>query len=150
MTAGWDKTLRYWDARTPSPQFVLNLPERVQAMDVKYPVMVVATADKKFYVFNLDNPQTPFRVRSGLGCGRACARCLLHMSSAADRHLIARSSTSTTPTLLPLRAQEMTYKTPMKMQARCVKLFANRQMFAVGSIEGRVQVRCVDEAMDNA
>ena len=44
----------------------------------------------------------------------------------------------------------MTYKTPMKMQARCVKLFANRQMFAVGSIEGRVQVRCVDEAMDNA
>lgn len=63
VTAGWDKTLRYWDARTPSPQFVLNLPERVQAMDVKYPVMVVATADKKFYVFNLDNPQTPFRVR---------------------------------------------------------------------------------------
>lgn len=44
-------------------QFVLNLPERVHAVDVKYPCMVVATADKKFYVFNLDSPQKPFRVR---------------------------------------------------------------------------------------
>lgn len=106
ITTGWDKTIKYWDARSPTPQFVYTLPERVHSCDVKYPVMVVATADKKFYVFNLDSPQKPFR--------------------------------------------EMQFKAPMKLQTRCVKVFSNKQMFAVGSIEGRVAVRCIDEAMDNA
>lgn len=30
-------------------------------MDVKYPLLVVATADKKLYVFDLNNPQRPLR-----------------------------------------------------------------------------------------
>lgn len=30
-------------------------------MDVKYPLLVVATADKKIYVFDLNNPQRPLR-----------------------------------------------------------------------------------------
>ena len=51
-------------ASVTPPQFVYTLPERVYSVDVKYPVMVVATADKKFWVFNLENPQKPFRVRS--------------------------------------------------------------------------------------
>lgn len=43
----------------------------------------------------------------------------------------------------------MQFKPPMKLQTRCVRIFNNKQMFAVGSIEGRVAVRCIDEAMDN-
>ena len=44
----------------------------------------------------------------------------------------------------------MAFKAPMKLQTRCLKVFHDQQMFAVGSIEGRVAVRCIDEAMDNA
>lgn len=106
VTAGWDKAIKYWDLRAPTAQFSLPMPERVYSVDVKYPVMVVACADKQFYVFNLDAPHKPFR--------------------------------------------EMAYKAPMKMQTRVVRLFNDKQMFAAGSIEGRVSVRCIDEAMDNA
>jgi len=44
----------------------------------------------------------------------------------------------------------MAFKAPMKLQTRCVKLFQSKEMFAVGSIEGRVAIRCVDEAKDSA
>lgn len=44
----------------------------------------------------------------------------------------------------------MPYKAPMKLQTRTLKLFANKQVFAVGLIEGRVGMRCIDETMDNA
>lgn len=33
----------------------------VTAMDVVYPLMVVATADRHVLVFNLNNPTTPFK-----------------------------------------------------------------------------------------
>jgi len=132
----------------------LNLPERVHAVDVKYPCMVVATADKKFYVFNLDSPQKPFRVRRAASpllrlCGAPLSRVLCsaatHASSPHGAHPPPHPPHVCAPSV-----QEMTFKTPMKMQTRCVKLFNNKQMFAIGSIEGRVALRCVDEAMDNA
>jgi len=41
VTGGWDKTLRYWDLRQPNPAHVQQLPERVYAMDVRYPLAVV-------------------------------------------------------------------------------------------------------------
>ena len=65
-TGSWDKTLKYWDVRTPTgkPVCDVTLPERVVAMDVKHPLMVVVTADNKIHVFNLANPQTPVRVSS--------------------------------------------------------------------------------------
>ena len=47
ITGGWDKCIKYWDARTPTAQFSLNLPERVYAMDVRYPLLICSTADKK-------------------------------------------------------------------------------------------------------
>lgn len=149
VTSGWDKIIRYWDARSPTPQFSLAMPDRVYSVDVKYPVMVVATADKKFYVFNLDQPQKPFRVRAegaNGGTGRPALRlALTHPTHRVDclTHHAPLQSLLSPP-------QEMTYKAPMKLQTRVVKLFHSRQMFAVGSIEGRVALRCIDEAMDNA
>jgi hypothetical protein len=48
-----------------SPQFTYTFPERVYSMDVKYPLLIVATADKKITIFHLDNPTKPYRVRGG-------------------------------------------------------------------------------------
>jgi len=44
ITGSYDKTIRYWDMRTPNPVATVQLNERVYAMDVKHPVLAVATA----------------------------------------------------------------------------------------------------------
>lgn len=55
--------LQYWDLRSPNPIATVALPERCYSMDVTYPLLVVATAERHIQVFNLTNPTTPFRVR---------------------------------------------------------------------------------------
>ncbi|TBU32539.1 Poly(A)+ RNA export protein [Dichomitus squalens] len=60
-TGSWDKTIKYWDLRTPNPVSTVNLPERCYTMDVVYPLMVVGTAERHIQVFNLQNPTTPFK-----------------------------------------------------------------------------------------
>ena len=67
VTCGWDKAIKYWDCRTATPQFTLPLPDKITAMDVRYPLLLVSTADKKIYIFHLDNPQKPYRVRAAAG-----------------------------------------------------------------------------------
>ena len=57
VTSSWDKTIKYWDGKTGTPRAVLQLPERAYCMDIRYPLMVVATADRKIIVVNLNNPQ---------------------------------------------------------------------------------------------
>lgn len=39
---------------------------------------------------------------------------------------------------------------PLKFNTRTLKAFHNRQCFALSSAEGRIAIRYVDEAMDNA
>nr|CAD7414133.1 unnamed protein product [Timema poppensis] len=34
MTGSWDKTLKFWDTRSPAPMMTINLPERVYCADV--------------------------------------------------------------------------------------------------------------------
>ena len=128
VTGSWDKSLRYWDVRSPTAVLTVPMPEcvmetsrvglplccvvmvasappcrrRVISMDVKYPLLVVATADKKLYVFDLNNPQ----------------RFLRELLS------------------------------PLKLQTRVVKAFHSKRFFAVGSIEGRCAIRAVDDATD--
>lgn len=60
-TGSWDKTVRYWDTRQPQPAHTQPLPERCYAMDVRYPLMTVATADRNIVVINLTNPQTIYK-----------------------------------------------------------------------------------------
>ena len=63
VSGSWDKTVKYWDVRTPSGQAQASVAvsDRVYAMDLKGPVLVVATADKKLTVFDLRKPTVPFR-----------------------------------------------------------------------------------------
>ncbi|XP_020577103.1 LOW QUALITY PROTEIN: protein RAE1-like [Phalaenopsis equestris] len=61
VTGSWDKTLRYWDTRQAQPVHTQQLPERCYALTVRYPLMVVGTADRNLIVFNLQNPQTEFK-----------------------------------------------------------------------------------------
>jgi len=78
LTASWDKTLRYWDLRQPTPALVVNLSERVYCMDVRYPLCVVGTADNQISIFNLDNPQSPFKtVASPLKLQTRCVSCFV-------------------------------------------------------------------------
>ncbi|KAJ2489023.1 RNA export factor gle2, partial [Coemansia sp. RSA 2052] len=59
-TAGWDKMLKYWDLRQQAPIASVTLPERAYAMDCNHPLLVVATAERKILIFDMNNPTTPF------------------------------------------------------------------------------------------
>jgi mRNA export factor len=76
VTASWDKTVKYWDGRSPTPRGVLTLPERAYAVDVKFPLMCVATADRKIVVVNLNNPNQIFNtLASPLKYQSRCISC---------------------------------------------------------------------------
>ncbi|THH18128.1 hypothetical protein EW146_g2802 [Bondarzewia mesenterica] len=61
-TGSWDKTLKYWDLRTPNPISTVQLPERCYTFDVVYPLLVVGTAERHIQIFNLSSsPTTPYK-----------------------------------------------------------------------------------------
>jgi mRNA export factor len=62
VTGSWDKTVRYWDLRSPTPAHTLSLPERCYTIDVKGPLMVIGCAERHVLIFNLNNPSTPYKV----------------------------------------------------------------------------------------
>lgn len=115
ITGSLDKTIKYWDMRQSTPAATIQLNERVYAMDVKNPVLVVATATvsenvldrgvqrqerkNKIFVFETKNPSNPFR----------------------------------------------TVDSPLKYQHRCISIFPDKSGFAVGSVEGRVAISHVAE-----
>ena len=54
----------------------LQLPERAYSMDIRYPLMAVATADRKLVVVNLTNPQTIYNtIQSPLKYQSRCVAC---------------------------------------------------------------------------
>jgi len=73
MTGSWDKTLRFWDTRSPTPMMTLNLPERCYCADVDYPMAVVGTAGRHVIVYSLDKgPQEHRRQESPLKYQHRC------------------------------------------------------------------------------
>jgi mRNA export factor len=60
-TGSWDKTLKYWDLRSPQPVGTVQLNERCYSMDTKGDLLVAATADRHIMIFNLSNPTTIFK-----------------------------------------------------------------------------------------
>lgn len=76
-TAGsWDRTLKYWDGRTPNPVLTVQLPERCYALDVKHPLLVVGTADRHILVYNLAKPDQPYKqLLSPLKWQTRCVAC---------------------------------------------------------------------------
>lgn len=115
-TGSWDKTIKYWDLRSPQPIGTVQLPERCYAMDAKGPLMVVGTAEKHVCIFDLNNPTVIFKVNYSLIIQYASAK----------------------PTL-----QQVT--SPLKWQTRTVSCFTDGKGFAIGSIEGRVGIQYVDD-----
>lgn len=101
ITGSWDKTIKFWDCRQPNPVSTQTLPERIYAMDVNYPLMVVGTADRNLIIYNLTSPQAPYK----------------------------------------------TLQSQLKWQTRCVSCFPDKTGYLVGSIEGRVAVQHVEDAV---
>ncbi|KAL7738406.1 hypothetical protein ACLKA6_006722 [Drosophila palustris] len=54
MTGSWDKTLKFWDTRSPVPMLNLNLPDRCYATDVLYPIVAVVCASNSIVTYSLD------------------------------------------------------------------------------------------------
>ncbi|CEG50231.1 mRNA export protein (contains WD40 repeats) [Plasmopara halstedii] len=60
-TGSWDKTLKYWDTRSPTPMASVQLSERCYAMDVRHPLLVVATADRMVHVVDIRKPSQIYK-----------------------------------------------------------------------------------------
>ncbi|KAI1846965.1 hypothetical protein JX265_006837 [Neoarthrinium moseri] len=56
VTGSWDKTIKYWDLRSPNPVGSITAQERVYTMDVRNSLLVVGTADRYINVINLADP----------------------------------------------------------------------------------------------
>ncbi|KAG9010988.1 hypothetical protein FRB94_009034 [Tulasnella sp. JGI-2019a] len=63
ITGSWDKTVKYWNTSTvsPNPMGTLQLPERVYAMDVAQLLLVIATAERQICTVNLAQPDTIYK-----------------------------------------------------------------------------------------
>lgn len=61
VTASWDKTLKYWDLRSPQPIGVVSLPERCYTMDLVNDLLVVGTAERHICIINLNNPMQIYK-----------------------------------------------------------------------------------------
>jgi mRNA export factor len=94
VTGSWDKTVKYWDLRSPQPIASVDCQERVYTLDTKAKLLVVGTADRYINIINLDNPtkfyktlQSPlkwqtrvvscFNDASGFGVGSIEGRCAM-------------------------------------------------------------------------
>ncbi|CAA7270557.1 unnamed protein product [Cyclocybe aegerita] len=63
VTGSWDKTLKYWDLRTPSAIATVNLPERCYTLDARYPCLVVGCAEQHIMIYDLKNPTVPYKTK---------------------------------------------------------------------------------------
>ncbi|KAJ8669870.1 hypothetical protein QAD02_001129 [Eretmocerus hayati] len=61
MTGSWDKTLKFWDTRSPNPMLTISLPERCYCADVDFPMAVVGTAGRHLIVYQLDGTPKEFK-----------------------------------------------------------------------------------------
>ena len=76
VTGGWDRKLKFWDARSPNPAGVLELPERVYGMDVRDSLLVVGTANRQILVYDVQGqPREHMRKESPLKYQTRCIQC---------------------------------------------------------------------------
>lgn len=76
VTGSWDKTIKYWDLRTPNVVASVACQERVYTMDVKDKLLVVGTADRYINIINLNEPQKFYKtLQSPLKWQTRVVRC---------------------------------------------------------------------------
>jgi mRNA export factor len=56
VTGSWDKTVKYWDLRTPTPVASLECQDRIYTIDSNDKLLVVGTADRYINIVNLADP----------------------------------------------------------------------------------------------
>lgn len=76
VTGSWDRTMKVWDCRTPTPQASVAISDRCVSMDVGSPVIIMGTGDDKISVYNIGNLSTPYRVRTGTAHVWLTAHCI--------------------------------------------------------------------------
>lgn len=60
-TGSWDKTIKYWDMRTPQPVGTITLSERLYSMDSHDSLLVAGTADRMMTLINLNSPMSVYK-----------------------------------------------------------------------------------------
>ena len=64
ITGSWDRTLRFWDSRSPNTQQSLHgTPERIYALDHVNNSLVVAMASRLFHIYDIRKMGTPAQER---------------------------------------------------------------------------------------
>ncbi|KAH6669584.1 WD40-repeat-containing domain protein [Halenospora varia] len=63
ITGSWDKTVKYWDLRSPAAVATLQCKDKVYSMDVKDTLLVIATAELHTHLVDLNNPAQFFDTR---------------------------------------------------------------------------------------
>ncbi|KAI9217717.1 WD40-repeat-containing domain protein [Blastocladiella britannica] len=61
VTGSWDKTVRYWDLRQPTPIGHIQCAERVYCMDLVGSALVVGTANRTMHIVHMGNPTQIYR-----------------------------------------------------------------------------------------
>lgn len=61
VTGSWDKTIKYWDLRSPNAVGSVNVTDRVYTMDIANQALVVGMADRWIEIFNLQKPDTAYK-----------------------------------------------------------------------------------------
>lgn len=54
-TGSWDKTIKYWDIRSPTSIGIIHLPEQLYAMDSCGLLLVAGTEDNKIHFVDVGN-----------------------------------------------------------------------------------------------
>lgn len=157
VTGSWDKTVKYWDLRSPNAVHTQQMPERVYAMDVVDELMVVGTADRQIQV---GRGRAGRGRRAGGGPNRgpygsrqarstATVQCCL-LSRARCRGAPTAARGPPCPQVFNLSNPGAVYKSlqsPLKYQTRCIACFPDKSGYLLGSIEGRVAVHHVEDNM---
>ena len=156
ITAAWDRTIKYWDLRSATPGASVDCGERVYAFDARAGCAVAALAEgsfagsaakeKRVLIFDLSNPQVPFRVSRGLGDHRIDRR-IEPWSGFYWRAYCCGITNVCGCVLCPLL---QTMQSPLRQQTRCIKISLDMAQYAIGSTEGRCSVRWINPQQDAA